>query len=37
MIMGNGFKQVWQETLILTGMLIFLLAVSIKKFKVRLA
>jgi ABC-2 type transport system permease protein len=37
MIMGNGFKQVWQETLILTGMLIFLLGVSIKKFKVRLA
>lgn len=37
MIMGNGFKQVWQETLILVIMLIVLLAISIKKFKVRLA
>ncbi len=37
MIMGNGFKQVWQESLILTIMLVVLLAISIKKFKVRLA
>ena len=36
MIMGNGFKQVWQETLILTIMLVVLLTISIKKFKVRL-
>ena len=36
MIKGTGLETVWMETLILTGMLIILLAVSIKKFKVRL-
>jgi ABC-2 type transport system permease protein len=36
MIKGTGLKTVWMETLILAGMLFVLLAVSIKKFKVRL-
>jgi ABC-2 type transport system permease protein len=36
MIKGVGFEHVWKETLILTGMLVFLLTVSIKKFKTRL-
>ncbi|NJN41737.1 MAG: ABC transporter permease [Flammeovirgaceae bacterium] len=37
MIMGTGFDQVWKETVILIIMLIVLILVSIKKFKVRLA
>jgi len=37
MIKGLGISAVWKETLILTGMLIFLLTLSIKKFKIRLA
>jgi ABC-2 type transport system permease protein len=37
MIKGVGFKHVWKETLILTGMLFFFMAMAIKKFKVRLA
>ncbi len=36
MIKGTGLKTVWMETLILAGMLVVLLTVSIKKFKVRL-
>ncbi|MEQ8424417.1 MAG: ABC transporter permease [Cyclobacteriaceae bacterium] len=36
MIKGTGIQTVWMETLILVGMLIVLLAISIKKFKVRL-
>lgn len=36
MIKGTGFKTVWMETLILAGMLVVLLVVSLKKFKVRL-
>lgn len=36
-IKGLGFFSVWKETLILLGMTIFLLAVSLKKFKIRLA
>ena len=36
MIKGTGFETVWMETLILLGMLIVLLTISIKKFKVRL-
>lgn len=36
MIKGTGLETVWKETLILFGMLIFLLTISIKKFKVRL-
>lgn len=37
MIKGLGFKFIWKETLILFGMTVFLLFVSFKKFKVRLA
>jgi ABC-2 type transport system permease protein len=37
MIKGVGFNGVWKETLILTGMMLFLLTVAIKKFKIRLA
>jgi ABC-2 type transport system permease protein len=36
MIKGLGFSAVWKETLILAGMTLFLLAVSIRKFKIRL-
>ncbi len=37
MIKGVGFQAVWKETLVLAGMTIFLLFLSIKKFKIRLA
>jgi len=37
MIKGLGIAAVWKETLILTGMLLFLLVLSIKNFKIRLA
>jgi ABC-2 type transport system permease protein len=37
MIKGLGFSAIWKETLVLFGMTIFLLVVSIKKFKIRLA
>lgn len=37
MIKGVGLKEVWKETLILGGMMIFLLTVAIRKFKIRLA
>lgn len=37
MIKGAGLEAVWKETLILTGMMLFLLGLSIKKFKIRLA
>ena len=36
MIKGLGFSSIWKETLILAGMMVFLMAVSIKKFKTRL-
>lgn len=36
MIKGNGFAFIWKETLILLGMTVFFIAVSIKKFKIRL-
>lgn len=36
MIKGLGFAAVWRETLILAGMMVLLMAVSIKKFKTRL-
>jgi ABC-2 type transport system permease protein len=36
MIKGLGFSAIWKETLILFGMTIFLLALSFKKFKIRL-
>lgn len=37
MIKGLGFSAVWKESLILAGMSLFLLAISFKKFKTRLA
>lgn len=37
MIKGLGLEAIWKETLILGGMMVFFLAVSIKKFKIRLA
>lgn len=36
MIKGGGFVTIWKDLVILTGMTIFLLIVSIKKFKNRL-
>jgi ABC-2 type transport system permease protein len=36
MIKGVGFEHVWKETLVLTGMTLFFMVVSIKKFKTRL-
>ncbi|MDF2190090.1 ABC transporter permease [Paraflavitalea sp. CAU 1676] len=37
MIKGLGFSAIWKETLVLTGMTLFLLTLAIKKFKIRLA
>ena len=37
MIKGLGLKFIWKETLILLGMTLLLLALSLKKFKIRLA
>jgi ABC-2 type transport system permease protein len=37
MIKGADFTTVWKETLILTGIMLALLALSIRKFKIRLA
>ncbi len=36
MLKGNGLDVLWPQTLTLIGMTIFLLAVSIRKFKIRL-
>jgi len=37
MVKGLGFSAIWKETLVLLGMAVFFLAVSLKKFKIRLA
>ena len=37
MIKGLGFSAIWKETLILFGMTAFLLVMSLKRFKIRLA
>ena len=37
MIKGVGIVMIWKEVLILTGMMLFFLALSIKNFKIRLA
>jgi ABC-2 type transport system permease protein len=37
MIKGLGIGAIWKETLILSGMTVFLLGLSIKKYKIRLA
>lgn len=36
MIKGLDFEHVWKETLVLAGMTLFLMSVSLKKFKTRL-
>jgi ABC-2 type transport system permease protein len=36
MLKGLGLQAVWKETLILFGMMLFLLKMAIKKFKIRL-
>lgn len=37
MIKGLGFSEIWKESLVLLGMSVFLLAISFKKFKIRLS
>ncbi|MES1218410.1 MAG: ABC transporter permease, partial [Bacteroidota bacterium] len=37
MIKGAGIETVWKQTLVLMGMMSFLLILTIKKFKIRLA
>ena len=37
MIKGLGFSGIWKETLILAGITLFLLVISLKSFKIRLA
>lgn len=37
MIKGLGFSAIWKETLVLFTMTVILLAISLKKFKIRLA
>lgn len=37
MIKGLGIKDIWKETLVLVGMMLFFLTMAIKKFKIRLA
>jgi ABC-2 type transport system permease protein len=37
MLKGLGFTYVWKETCILAGMAVFLLAVALKNFKIRLS
>ncbi|RPD39404.1 ABC transporter permease [Chitinophaga barathri] len=37
MLKGAGLRQVWMPTAILCGMTVFFLAVSIRKFKIRLS
>jgi len=37
MIKGADLTIVWKETLVLMGIMVFLLFLSIKKFKIRLA
>lgn len=37
MIKGAGLHVVWKETMILSGMMFFFLALAIKRFKIRLA
>ena len=37
MIKGIGLEELWKETLILVGMTLVLLAISLKKFSIRLS
>jgi ABC-2 type transport system permease protein len=36
MLKGLGLAYIWKETLIIFGMTLFFIALSIKKFKIRL-
>src|SRR5690606_22687151 len=36
MLKGSGIELLWPETLILIGTLVFLVAVSVRKFQIRL-
>jgi len=36
MIKGSGIMVVWKETLYILGLAIIFLAISVKKFKVRI-
>jgi ABC-2 type transport system permease protein len=36
MIKGLGLKDIWKETLVLTGMMLFFLVMAIRSFKIRL-
>ena len=36
MIQGVGIADIWKETLVLAGMMIFFLTVAVKRFKIRL-
>lgn len=36
MLKGLGFSSIWKETLILTGMCVFLFTISLRNFKIRL-
>jgi len=36
MLKGVGIEYVWKETLILLGMTVFFIALSVKKYKIRL-
>jgi len=36
MLKGSGIELIWKETMILCGFILFFIAVSVKKFKVRL-
>jgi ABC-2 type transport system permease protein len=37
MLVGNGFENIWKETLILLGFTMFFILLSVRKFKIRLA
>ena len=37
MIKGAGFSGIWKQTLILFGMMVIILGISLKRFKIRLA
>jgi ABC-2 type transport system permease protein len=37
MLKGLDFSYIWKETMILTGMAVFLLAIALKNFKIRLS
>jgi ABC-2 type transport system permease protein len=36
MLKGVGLQFIWKETLILLGMTVFFIALSVKKYKIRL-